>query len=427
MSIYAVIGTQWGDEGKGKIIDFLSSKADYVVSFNGGNNAGHTIVVNNKKFIFNLLPSGVLQGAKCILGPGIVIDPLILIKELETLKHNNIKTEIFISDKAHIIMPYHIKLDELSEQKKGTYKIGTTKRGIGPCYADKINRTGIRATDLLNMETFERKLKINLDEKNEIIEKIYNDKPFNYDDILSKYKEYIAILQSAITNTEAILNHAINSGKTILIEGTQGTMLDIEHGTFPFVTSSNTLITAATGCGIPISKIKQKIGIIKAFSSRVGSGPFVTEILEPIGDKIREKGQEYGSTTKRPRRIGWLDLLTIKKSINLNELNHLVLTKLDILNDIEELKICTAYEFQGKIYDYIPASCEILEKAKPIYKVFKGFKQDIRNISYYDDLPIEAREYIEFIEREVGVQISMLSLGAEREKTIFRNKEWINI
>lgn len=427
MSIYAVIGTQWGDEGKGKIIDFLSSKADYVVRFNGGNNAGHTIVVNNKKFIFNLLPSGVLQGAKCILGPGIVIDPLILIKELETLKHNNIKTEIFISDKAHIIMPYHIKLDELSEQKKGTYKIGTTKRGIGPCYADKINRTGIRATDLLNMETFERKLKINLDEKNEIIEKIYNDKPFNYDDILSKYKEYIAILQSAITNTEAILNHAINSGKTILIEGTQGTMLDIEHGTFPFVTSSNTLITAATGCGIPISKIKQKIGIIKAFSSRVGSGPFVTEILEPIGDKIREKGQEYGSTTKRPRRIGWLDLLTIKKSINLNELNHLVLTKLDILNDIEELKICTAYEFQGKIYDYIPASCEILEKAKPIYKVFKGFKQDIRNISYYDDLPIEAREYIEFIEREVGVQISMLSLGAEREKTIFRNKEWINI
>nr|AAV66080.1 adenylosuccinate synthetase [Borrelia hermsii] len=427
MSIYAVIGTQWGDEGKGKIIDFLSSKADYVVRFNGGNNAGHTIVVNNKKFIFNLLPSGVLQGAKCILGPGIVIDPLILIKELETLKHNNIKTEIFISDKAHIIMPYHIKLDELSEQKKGTYKIGTTKRGIGPCYADKINRTGIRATDLLNMETFERKLKINLDEKNEIIEKIYNDKPFNYDDILSKYKEYIAILQSAITNTEAILNHAINSGKTILIEGAQGTMLDIEHGTFPFVTSSNTLITAATGCGIPISKIKPKIGIIKAFSSRVGSGPFVTEILEPIGDKIREKGQEYGSTTKRPRRIGWLDLLTIKKSINLNELNHLVLTKLDILNDIEELKICTAYEFQGKIYDYIPASCEILEKAKPIYKVFKGFKQDIRNISYYDDLPIEAREYIEFIEREVGVQISMLSLGAEREKTIFRNKEWINI
>ncbi|AHH03407.1 Adenylosuccinate synthetase [Borrelia nietonii YOR] len=427
MSIYAVIGTQWGDEGKGKIIDFLSSKADYVVRFNGGNNAGHTIVVNNKKFIFNLLPSGVLQGAKCILGPGIVIDPLILIKELETLKHNNIKTEIFISDKAHIIMPYHIKLDELSEQKKGICKIGTTKQGIGPCYADKINRTGIRATDLLNMETFERKLKINLDEKNEIIEKIYNDKPFNYDDILSKYKEYIAILQSAITNTEEILNHAINSGKTILIEGAQGTMLDIEHGTFPFVTSSNTLITAATGCGIPISKIKQKIGVIKAFSSRVGSGPFVTEILEPIGDKIREKGQEYGSTTKRPRRIGWLDLLTIKKSINLNELNHLALTKLDILNDIEELKICTAYEFQGKIYDYIPASCEILEKAKPIYKVFKGFKQDIRNISYYDDLPIEAREYIEFIEREVGVQISILSLGAEREKTIFRDKEWINI
>ncbi|WP_421622750.1 adenylosuccinate synthase [Borrelia sp. MN22-0132] len=427
MSIYAVIGTQWGDEGKGKIIDFLSSKIDYVVRFNGGNNAGHTIVVNNKKFIFNLLPSGVLQGAKCILGPGVVIDPSILIKELEALKHNNIKTEIFISDKAHIIMPYHIKLDELNEQKKGVHKIGTTKRGIGPCYADKINRTGIRAVDLLDIEIFERKLKINLDEKNEIIEKIYNHKPFYYDDILSKYKKYIAILQSAITNTEEILNQVINSGKIILIEGAQGTMLDIEHGTFPFVTSSNTLITATTGCGIPISKIKEKIGIVKAFSSRVGSGPFVTEILGPIGDKIREKGQEYGSTTNRPRRIGWLDLLTIKKSISLNELNHLALTKLDILNDIEDLKICTAYEFKGKRYDHIPTSCEILENVKPVYKVFKGFKQNIRNISRYEDLPIEAKEYIEFIEREVGVQISILSLGAEREKTIFRNQKWINI
>ncbi|AHH10593.1 Adenylosuccinate synthetase [Borrelia coriaceae ATCC 43381] len=263
--------------------------------------------------------------------------------------------------------------------------------------------------------------------KNEIIEKIYNDKPFNYDDILSKYKKYISTLQSTITNTEEILNHAINAGQTILIEGAQGTMLDIEHGTFPFVTSSNTLITAATGCGIPISKITQKIGIVKAFSSRVGSGPFVTEILNPIGDKIREKGQEYGSTTKRPRRIGWLDLLTIKKSIKLNELNHLALTKLDILNDIEELKICTAYEFQGKIYDYIPTSCEILEKAKPVYKVFKGFKQNIQNISNYDDLPVEAKEYIEFIEREIGIQISILSLGAEREKTIFRNQKWINM
>ncbi|UPA16281.1 adenylosuccinate synthase [Borrelia coriaceae] len=427
MSIYAVIGTQWGDEGKGKIIDFISSKVDYVVRFNGGNNAGHTIVANNKKFIFNLLPSGVLQGAKCILGPGVVIDPSILIKEIETLNHNNIKAEIFISDKAHIIMPYHIKIDELSEQKKQNYKIGTTKRGIGPCYADKINRMGIRATDLLDIKTFEKKLKINLDEKNEIIEKIYNDKPFNYDDILSKYKKYISTLQSTITNTEEILNHAINAGQTILIEGAQGTMLDIEHGTFPFVTSSNTLITAATGCGIPISKITQKIGIVKAFSSRVGSGPFVTEILNPIGDKIREKGQEYGSTTKRPRRIGWLDLLTIKKSIKLNELNHLALTKLDILNDIEELKICTAYEFQGKIYDYIPTSCEILEKAKPVYKVFKGFKQNIQNISNYDDLPVEAKEYIEFIEREIGIQISILSLGAEREKTIFRNQKWINM
>ncbi|BDU62902.1 adenylosuccinate synthetase [Candidatus Borrelia fainii] len=427
MSIYAVIGTQWGDEGKGKIIDFLSSKIDYVVRFNGGNNAGHTIVVNNKKFIFNLLPSGVLQGAKCILGPGVVIDPLILIKELEVLKNNNIKTEIFISDKAHIIMPYHIKLDELNEQKKGVHKIGTTKRGIGPCYADKINRTGIRAVDLLDIEIFKRKLKINLDEKNEIIEKIYNHKPFYYDNILNKYKKYIAILQSAITNTEEMLTQAINSGKIILIEGAQGTMLDIEHGTFPFVTSSNTLITATIGCGIPISRIKEKIGIVKAFSSRVGSGPFVTEILSPIGDKIREKGQEYGSTTNRPRRIGWLDLLTIKKSISLNELNHLALTKLDILNDIENLKICTAYELKGKIYNYIPTSCEILENVKPVYKVFKGFKQNIRNISHYEDLPIEAKEYIEFIEKEVGVQISILSLGAEREKTIFRNQKWINI
>ncbi|ASQ29203.1 adenylosuccinate synthase [Borrelia miyamotoi] len=427
MSIYAVIGTQWGDEGKGKITDFLSKKLDYVVKFNGGNNAGHTIVANNQKFIFHLLPSGVLQGAKCILGPGVVINPLILIEELKILKQNDIKTEILISDKTHIIMPYHIKIDKLNEQKKGAYKIGTTKQGIGPCYADKINRTGIRATDLLNIDIFEKKLKTNLDEKNEIIEKIYNDKPFNYDDILKQYKKYIAILKPAITNTEEILKHAINSGKSILIEGSQGIMLDIEHGTFPFVTSSNTLIVAATGCGIPISKITQRIGIVKAFSSRVGSGPFVTEISDLIGDKIRERGQEYGSTTKRPRRIGWIDLLTIKKSIYLNELNHLALTKLDILNDIEKLKICTAYEFQGKIYDYIPTSCEILEKVQPVYKVFKGFKKNINNISNYDDLPIEARAYIEFIEKEVGVQISILSFGAERDKTIFRNKKWMNI
>ncbi|BCR21850.1 adenylosuccinate synthase [Borrelia sp. HM] len=427
MSIYAVIGTQWGDEGKGKIIDFLSKKLDYVVRFNGGNNAGHTIIANNKKFIFHLLPSGILQGAKCILGPGVVIDPFILIEELKILKQNNINTEILISDKAHIIMPYHIKIDELSEQRKGIYKIGTTKQGIGPCYADKINRIGIRAVDLLNIDIFKKKLKINLDEKNEIIEKIYNDKPFNYDYILNQYKEYIEILRPTITNTEEVLKYIINSGKSILIEGAQGTMLDIEHGTFPFVTSSNTLIASATGCGIPMSKITQKIGIVKAFSSRVGSGTFVTEILDSIGDDIREKGQEYGSTTKRPRRIGWLDLLAIKKSIYLNELNHLALTKLDILNDIEELKICTEYELKGKKYNYIPSSCELLEKVKPIYKVFKGFKKDIKNISNYDDLPIEAKDYIEFIEKEVGVQISILSLGAEREKTIFRNKKWMNI
>uniref|UniRef100_E5F135 Adenylosuccinate synthetase n=1 Tax=Borrelia persica TaxID=44448 RepID=E5F135_9SPIR len=426
MTIYAVVGTQWGDEGKGKIIDFLSSKIDYVVRFNGGNNAGHTIVANDKKFIFNLLPSGVLQGAKCILGPSVVINPSILIKELELLKNNNIKTEIFISDKAHIIMPYHIKFDELSEQRKGIHKIGTTKKGIGPCYADKINRIGIRTIDLLNIEIFAKKLKTNLEEKNEIIKKIYNDKPFEYEEVLNEYKQYIEIFKSKVTNIETIIHNAINSEKNILIEGAQGTMLDIEHGTFPFVTSSNTLITAATGCGIPILKIKHKIGIVKAFSSRVGEGPFVTEIFDHIGDEIREKGQEYGSTTKRPRRIGWLDLLTIKKAIALNELNHLALTKLDILNNIEYLKICTAYEFQGKIYDYIPASCEILEKVKPVYKVFKGFKEDIKNINHYDELPIEAREYIEFIEKEVGTQISILSIGAEREKTIFRNQEWIN-
>nr|BAI66717.1 adenylosuccinate synthetase [Borrelia sp. BF16] len=427
MSIYAVIGTQWGDEGKGKIIDFLSAKADYVVRFNGGNNAGHTIVANNKKFIFHLLPSGALQGSNCIIGPGVVIDLQVLIEELEILKQNNIKTEILISDKAHIIMPYHIKIDKLSEQGKGVGKIGTTKKGIGPCYADKINRTGIRVIDLLNIEIFEKKLKINLDEKNKIIEKIYNEKPFIYDNILNKHKEYIETLKPIITNTEEILKDAINFGKTILIEGAQGTMLDIEHGTFPFVTSSSTLITSAVGCGIPASKIKQKIGIVKAFSSRVGAGPFVSEILDPTGDKIREKGREYGTTTGRPRRIGWLDLLSIKKSVDLNELNQLALTKIDILNDIGEIKICIAYEYQGKTYEYIPTSCEILENAKPIYKIFKGFKQDISNISCYEDLPIEVKKYIEFIEKEVGVQISIISLGEEREKTIFRNKEWINI
>lgn len=428
MSIYAVVGTQWGDEGKGKVVDLLGSQIDYVVRFHGGNNAGHTIIVGDQKYIFHLLPSGAVSGAKCVIGPGVVIDPKVLLEELSILKSTGKELEIYISEKSHLIMPYHILLDELLENEKGDLKIGTTKRGIGPCYADKISRSGIRMVDFLNKEIFETKLKRQMEEKNRIFKDLYKVQPLNFEEIFQNYLSYRDQLKGFICDTSLILQEAIKEGENILLEGAQGMMLDIEHGSYPFVTSSSTLIAnAVSGGEIPYSKIGERIGIVKAFSSRVGSGPFPTELINAIGDEMRKKGHEYGSTTKRPRRIGYLDLLPVKLSAQLNELNHLVLTKLDILDNFEELFICTAYEIEGKIYSSIPSSTELIEKAKPIYKSFKGWSEDLSVIRDYKNLPETAQKYIEFIEEFIGVQISLVSVGPERTQNIIRNLQWKNM
>lgn len=428
MSVYAVVGTQWGDEGKGKVVDLLGSQIDYVARFHGGNNAGHTIIVGDQKYIFHLLPSGAISGAKCIIGPGVVVDPKVLLEELAILKKNGKELEIYISEKAHLIMPYHIWLDELLENEKGDLKIGTTRRGIGPCYADKISRSGIRMVDFLNKELFETKLKQQVEEKNRIFRDLYNVDSISFEETLKNYLSYRESLKGFICDTSLILEEALKENKNILLEGAQGMMLDIEQGSYPFVTSSSTLISnAVSGGEIPYSKIGERIGIVKAFSSRVGSGPFPTELFNSVGDEIREKGHEYGSTTKRPRRIGYLDLLPVKLSAYLNELNHLVLTKLDILNNFDELFICTAYEIKGKVYTSLPTSTELMEEAKPIYQSFKGWTEDITHIREYNELPKTAQRYIEFIEEFIGVQISLVSVGPERTQNIIRNSEWKNM
>ena len=428
MAVYSVIGTQWGDEGKGKMIDFLGKRLDYVIRFHGGNNAGHTIVVGDKKYIFHLLPSGAVSGANCIIGPGVVIDPEVLLEELAILRENGVDLNIFISEKAHLILPYHVKLDALMEGDRGDLKIGTTRRGIGPCYTDKVTRSGIRAIDLLDFDRFKEKLKRNLQEKNLLFEKIYGEDPLEYESILSDYASYKEQLESCICDTQVLISSAIREKKNILLEGAQGTMLDIEHGSYPFVTSSSTLIAnVVSGAEIPFSEVTHRIGIVKAFSSRVGSGPFVSELFDEIGDTIRKKGHEYGSTTGRPRRIGYLDLLPLKKSAYLNELNHLALTKLDILNDLGELKICVAYELNGKVYEDIPASTELMGQLKPIYKTFAGFSEDISTLRDYEALPAPCRSYIEFIEEFIGVPISLISVGPERSQTILRDASWKNM
>jgi adenylosuccinate synthase len=335
---------------------------------------------------------------------------------------------IFISEKAHLILPYHIKLDELMEEERGVSKIGTTKRGIGPCYTDKISRSGIRMIDLLDFELFQEKLKRNLHEKNLLFSKVYGSNFLEHDPILEDYTFYRDQLKDFIVDTQAILATALKENKTILLEGAQGMMLDIEHGSYPFVTSSSTLIAnVVSGAEIPFSQVTQRIGIVKAFSSRVGSGPFVSELFDEVGDTIRRKGHEFGSTTGRPRRIGYLDLLPVKKSAYLNELNHLALTKLDILNNVGELKVCVGYSHNGKVYENIPASTELMEQCKPLYKTFEGFSEDISGIREYELLPAPCRKYIEFIEEFVGIRISLISVGPERSQTILRDESWKNM
>ncbi|MBC2856468.1 MAG: adenylosuccinate synthase [Cetobacterium sp.] len=422
MAGYVVVGTQWGDEGKGKIIDVLGHKADYVVRFQGGNNAGHTVVVNGEKFILHLLPSGMLHGnGKCIIGPGVVVDPKVLLKELATLDEKGAKTShLYISDRAHLIMPYHIQLDILKEEKSGDKKIGTTKRGIGPCYADKFSRVGIRAVDLLNMEIFAEKLKSNLDEKNELFTKIYNAPELNYDEILADYTEYSELLKHRIIDSVPEINEALDNDKFVLFEGAQAMMLDINYGTYPYVTSSSpTSGGVTTGAGVSPKKIDRIIGVMKAYTTRVGEGPFVTELDNELGETIRKTGGEYGATTGRPRRCGWLDLVVGKYAVEINGLTDVVVTKIDVLSGLDTIKICTGYEIDGKVYKTVPAATEILARAKGIYEELPGWTEDITQIKEYDLLPENCKKYLKRMEEILGCPITVVSVGPDRTQNIF--------
>ena len=422
MAGYVVVGTQWGDEGKGKIIDVLGHKADYVVRFQGGNNAGHTVVVNGEKFILHLLPSGMLHGnGKCIIGPGVVVDPKVLLKELATLEEKGAKVDhLYISDRAHIIMPYHIQLDILKEERSGDKKIGTTKRGIGPCYADKFSRVGIRAVDLLDMDIFAGKLASNLEEKNELFRKIYNAPELKFDEVFEEYKGYAEKLKHRIIDSVPEINEALDQDKFVLFEGAQAMMLDINYGTYPYVTSSSPTSGGVTvGAGVSPKKIDRIIGVMKAYTTRVGEGPFVTELDNELGEKIRQIGGEFGATTGRPRRCGWLDLVVGKYAVEINGLTDVVITKIDVLSGLDTIKICTGYEIDGKVYTTVPAATEILSRAKAIYEELPGWTEDISQMKNYDELPENCKKYIKRMEEILGCQISVVSVGPDRTQNIF--------
>lgn len=421
MSSLVVVGAQWGDEGKGKITDYLAQMAEVVVRYQGGNNAGHTVEVDNKKYKLHLIPSGILSEDKpCIIGNGVVIDPKAILEEIDYLHKNNIKTDnLTISDRAHVIMPYHKIIDALSEESLGDNKIGTTKKGIGPAYMDKTQRTGIRIVDLLNKDNFAKKLKVNLAEKNKLLKLIYNSDELNFDAIYEEYMDYALRLKPYVKDTSVDVYKYIKENKKVLFEGAQGTLLDLDFGTYPYVTSSHPGSGGvATGVGIGPNYIQGVIGVVKAYTTRVGEGPFPTELNDEIGEFIREKGNEYGTTTGRARRCGWFDGIIVKFAVRINGLTSMAITKLDTLSGINKLKICTGYEYNGRIIREFPADLDELALFRPIYEEFEGWEEDISKCTTYDELPLNTKKYISAIEEIAGVPASILSVGANRNNTI---------
>lgn len=416
-----VIGTQWGDEGKGKIIDYLSRDVDMVVRFQGGNNAGHTVVTKEQKFKFHLIPSGILnQNIINVIGNGVVIDLEALIDEIDDLHSKKITTtNLKISPNSHLVMPYHRILDATKENLLGEMKIGTTKRGIGPSYSDKALRSGIRMQDLLDIKTFKKKLKITLNEKNTILTRIYNISPLNFDEILEKFKYLSQKIRNYISDTSKLINDALDEDKKVLFEGAQGTFLDLDHGTYPFVTSSSTIsASACIGSGIGPKRIDEIIGVVKAYTTRVGHGPFPTEIKGKIGNMLREEGSEYGTTTRRPRRCGWFDIVLLKYACKINSITSLALTKLDVLSFLDNIKICYGYSHKGEYYKELPYNQNIFKNVNPLYEDFLGWEEEISEVRNYDDLPKEAKKYLKRIEHEVKVPIRLISVGPERDQVI---------
>lgn len=425
---YILVGAQWGDEGKGKIIDLLARKSDFIVRYQGGNNAGHTVCFGTEKVVLHLIPSGILHPKKiCVIGNGVVIDLEALFEEIKMLsKHKvSVKGRLFISDRAHVIFPYHRVIDQLREDKKDGEKIGTTKKGIGPCYADKSNRIGIRIVDLMNPRVFKDRLKLILTEKNEMLKKIFNYPPFSFDEIHTTYSKYRKVIAPYIRNTSILLDEASRKGKKILFEGAQGTLLDVDYGTYPFVTSSNASAGGAiVGTGMSPARITEVIGVVKAYTTRVGEGPFPTEFPPDLMKHIRQKGEEYGATTGRPRRCGWFDALVARHSVLVNGLGKVIVMKLDVLDDLPKIKICVGYQFEGKTYKHFPSDIEILEKAKPIYEEHPGWQESTQGVRRWKDLPVNAKKYLKRLEALLQTPISIVSVGSERLQTIYINGQY---
>lgn len=424
MGATILVGSQWGDEGKGKIVDLISQGFEIVVRYQGGANAGHTVEIGYQKYILHLIPSGILrENVICVIGNGVVIDPTALLEEIQLLKDHNIDVEgrLFISQNAHLIMPYHKLLDSISES--GENKIGTTGRGIGPCYIDKYARKGIRIVDLLNRTELERKIRSNLKEKNEILQKIHSHSGLDVDQIVKDYLEFDTAIDKYIRDVPSFLNQAMDEGKSVLLEGAQGTFLDIDHGTYPFVTSSNpTAGGACTGSGIPPTKINAVIGIVKAYTTRVGNGPFPTELLDEDGEKLRNLGIEFGATTGRPRRCGWFDAFLVAYSKMINGITSVALTKLDVLSGFEKIKVCVGYELNGKKLKSFPTDVEVLNRVKAIYETLDGWNTDISNCETYSDLPAKTKDYLNFISKQSGIKIDIISVGPKRQQTFYNEQ-----
>jgi adenylosuccinate synthase len=435
MSNIVVVGVQWGDEGKGKIVDLLTEKAHVVARYQGGHNAGHTVIIKNEKYVLHVIPSGILhKGKTCIIGNGVVIEPKSLIAEMEGLKSRNISIgkNLFISGGAHVIMPYHTLLDGKHEEAKGTKKIGTTGRGIGPAYVDKMSRTGFRMIDLLDSRGFREKLKANLSDVNFLLAEKYHNNKLDAEKVYSEYMRYAEYLAPFITDTVLLVNNLIDRGKNVLFEGAQGTMLDIDFGTYPYVTSSNASSGGVcTGLGVSPRKIDGIVGVMKAYTTRVGEGPFPTELKDTLGEELRLKGGEYGATTGRPRRCGWLDMVSLQHAVRINGFTSIALTKLDVLDEVDTLQICTAYTYEDPDkrcecskkgvacrFTDMPQDASVLERCKPVYRKFKGWKTSTRGIKKLKDLPKQAREYIDYISEALNVKIDIVSTGQRRDEVV---------
>lgn len=421
MSTVVISGAQWGDEGKGKIVDYLAAQADTVVRFQGGSNAGHTVTVGGEEYKLRLLPSGILyKGTTCVIGNGVVVDPQCLLEELDNMQRRGVDTSgIRISNRAHVVMPWHKLFDELGETLRGTNKIGTTKRGIGPCYMDKADRIGIRVCDLIDREDFAAKVQRVVKLKNRVLQNVYNHAPLDAEEIIREYQAYADKIRPFVCDTITLLNKQVDAGKKILFEGAQATMLDIDYGTYPYVTSSHPISGGVgIGAGIAPKKINTVVGVVKAYCTRVGEGPFPTEQLNDIGDKLREAGHEFGTVTGRPRRTGWLDACVVKYAGQLSGTDYMAVTRLDILDGFDEIKMCTAYKIDGQIINEIPASLKVLAQVEPVYETFAGWKTDISNVRRYDDLPANARKYLERMAEVTGIALGIVSVGANRDQTI---------